>query len=264
MTPMKTIEPMEWMEVWGGNRSVDSGVIMPGLDAWLFSQPCQNQAAGGDVHYVSASDGGQAVRMVVADIAGHGARVADAGARLRLLMRRHISHENQLKVVRSLNREFTASANGVFATAVVMTFDPSSNRLLVSNAGHPPPLWYQSSRQRWTLLEPKAAADAGGIPWGIEHESAYEEFHAPLEVGDIVLCYTDALTEAKDADGELLGSAGLLRVVEMIGKVKPSQLIPRLLMEISRYDAQYASRDDVTCLTIRANGLVPHVRNTCC
>jgi phosphoserine phosphatase RsbU/P len=257
---MDAIKHMQCMEVWGGNQPVDSGVIMPGVDAWVYSQPCENQAAGGDVHYVSTCCGGKVVRLVLADIAGHGAGVAETGANLRLLMRRFINHQNQLNVVRSLNREFTAaSASGVFATAVVMTFESSGNRLVVSNAGHPPPLWYQAKRRRWTLLQPQTAADPGGIPWGIEDESPYQQFQSPLSVGDIILCYTDSLAEAKGADGELLGTAGLLRIAGSVGNVNPSQLIPRLLSEIAKYDPEYATRDDVTCLAFRPNGLRPSV-----
>jgi serine phosphatase RsbU (regulator of sigma subunit) len=257
---MVAIKHMQCMEVWGGNRSVDSGVIMPGVDAWVYSQPCENQAAGGDVHYVSTCAGGQVVRMVVADIAGHGAGVAETGAHLRLLMRKFINRHSQQSVVNSLNREFTAaSSNGIFATAVVMTFESIGNRLMVSNAGHPPPLWYQSKRRRWALLEPQTAADVGGIPWGIHDEFFYQQFEVPLSVGDIILCYTDSLAEAKAADGEFLGTSGLLRMAGGIGKVSPSQLIPRLLEEIAKDDPQYAARDDVTCLAFRPNGLRPAI-----
>ncbi len=258
--PMNTVKHMQCMEVWGGNRSVDSGVIMPGVDAWVYSQPCENQAAGGDVHYVSTCCGGKVVRMVVADIAGHGAGAAETGVNLRLLLRRFINHKDQLNVVRSLNREFTAaSTKGIFATAVVMTFDATRNRLVVSNAGHPPPLWYQSKRRRWTLLESQTAADAGGIPWGITDESTYQQFQSPLRVGDIILCYTDSLAESKGANGEFLGTAGLLRIAGGLGNVTPSQVIPRVLSEIARYDPAYATRDDVTCLAFRPNGLRPSV-----
>src|SRR5439155_5083570 len=160
----------------------------------------------------------------------------------------------------SLNREFSAAAvSGVFATAVVMTFESAGNRLVVSNAGHPPPLWYQSKRRRWTLLQPQTAADEGGLPWGIEDESTYQQFQLPLSVGDIILCYTDSLAEAKGADGEMLGTAGLLRIIGGIGNVQPSQLIPRLLSEIAKDDPAYATRDDVTCLAFRPNGLRPSV-----
>ena len=123
---MNDIKHMQCMEVWGGNRPVDSGVIIFGVDAWVFSQPCENQAAGGDAHYLSTCCGGKVVRMVLADIAGHGAGVAETGANLRLLIRRFTNQQNQLNVVRSLNREFTAASRcGVFATAVVMTFESS-------------------------------------------------------------------------------------------------------------------------------------------
>jgi sigma-B regulation protein RsbU (phosphoserine phosphatase) len=198
--------------------------------------------------------------MVLADIAGHGAGVAETGANLRLLMRRFTNQQNQLNVVRSLNREFTAaSSNGVFATAVVMTFESSGNRLAVSNAGHPSPLWYQCKRRRWTLLEPQTAAAASGIPWGIEDGTPYQQFQVPLNVGDIILCYTDSLVESKGADGEFLGTGGLLRIAGEIGNVNPSRLIPRLLAEIAQHDPTYGARDDVTCLAFRPNGLRPSV-----
>jgi sigma-B regulation protein RsbU (phosphoserine phosphatase) len=258
--PRESLKHMQCMEVWGGNRSVDSGVIMPGVDAWVFSQPYQNDGAGGDVHYLSTCCGGSVVRMVVADIAGHGTGVAETGTHLRLLMRRFINHQDQLSVVRDLNREFTAaSTHGVFATAVVMTFESKKNTLVVSNAGHPPPLWYQAKRRRWTLLQPQTAADAGGLPWGIHDEATYEQFQAPLSVGDIILCYTDALAESRDPSGEFLGSEGLLRIAGGVRNAPPSQLIPTILSEIEKHDPTYATRDDVTCLAFRPNGLRPAV-----
>jgi len=51
-----------------------------------------------------------------------------------------------------------------------MSFDSSRNLLVVTNAGHPPPLWYQSKRRRWTLLQPQSAADVADIPWGIDSD----------------------------------------------------------------------------------------------
>jgi sigma-B regulation protein RsbU (phosphoserine phosphatase) len=257
---MEDIKYMQCMEVWGGNRLVDSGVIMPGVDAWVYSQPCENQPAGGDVHFVSTCCGGKVVRMAVADISGHGERVAETGANLRMLLRRHINHPSQIALLRSLNREFTAATDlGVFATAVVMTFDGSKNRLVISNAGHPPPLWYQAKRRRWTLLQPQTAADAGGIPLGIDQDTSHQAFQLPLSVGDVILCYTDSLAEAKGPTGQMLGTDGLLRIVSHIGSVNASQLIPSLLAEIAKTDPAYGARDDVTCLAFRPNGLRPSV-----
>ena len=105
----------------------------------------------------------------------------------------------------------------------------------------------------WTLLEPQNAEGAAGIPWGIEDESPYQQFKVHLSVGDIILCYTDSLAESRGADGEFLGTAGLLRVAGAVGNVNPSQLIPSLLSEIAKHDPAYGNRDDVTCLAFRPN-----------
>lgn len=79
---------MRCLEVWGGNQAVDNGVVMAGLDAWLYSRPYRDHAAGGDIHYVSSCAAGLVTRVLVADVSGHGSAVADAATKLRNLMRR--------------------------------------------------------------------------------------------------------------------------------------------------------------------------------
>ena len=215
---------MHCMEVWGGNARTDSGVIMPGLDAWIYSEPWQNETAGGDVHYLSSCASGQVVRMLLADVAGHGAAVAKTASDLRVMMRRYVNDHDQARFVRSLNREFTAaSADGIFATAVAMTFDSPTNNLLVCNAGHPSPLWYQSSKKMWTYLQSKEAG-AANVPWGIVASVDYEQFAVRLKVDDLVLSYTDSLVEARNAAGDLIGQAGLLETVRQLGDFEPATL----------------------------------------
>ncbi len=247
------------MEVWGGNQRTDSGVIMPGLDAWIYSEPWQNETAGGDVHYLSSCASGQVVRMLVADVAGHGSAVAEMATQLRSLMRRYVNDHDQGRFVRSLNREFTgASSGGIFATAVAMTFDSPTNNLLICNAGHPPPLWYQSSKKIWTYLIPREAGSAN-VPWGIEESVEYEQFAVRLRVDDLVLCYTDSLIEARDAAGELIGQAGLLDLVRGVDSSDPAGLVARVIAAIDKQAAGSLNRDDVTCLLFRPNGLRPKV-----
>src|SRR5215813_2715754 len=90
---------MKCLEVWGGNQAVDNGVVMAGLDAWLFSKPFGDQSAGGDIHYVSSCAAGQITRMLVADVSGHGEAVADAAGRLRGMMRRYVNYVDQSRFV---------------------------------------------------------------------------------------------------------------------------------------------------------------------
>lgn len=84
-------------------------------------------------------------------------------------------------------------------------------------------------------------------------------FDVLRRLGDVILCYTDSLAEAKGPNGEMLGADGLLRIASGLGNVNASQLIPSLLAEIARSDSTYGSRDDVTCLAFRPNGLRPSI-----
>ena len=85
----------------------------------------------------------------------------------------------------------------------------------------------------------------------------YEQFDVELEPGDCLLSYTDALIESRDADGEMLGEDGLLRITRLLGDVEPQELIETLLAEIAERYPENLSEDDVTLLVVRANGSEP-------
>jgi serine phosphatase RsbU (regulator of sigma subunit) len=82
----------------------------------------------------------------------------------------------------------------------------------------------------------------------------YEHFDVELEPGDCVLTYTDALIESSDANGEMLGEEGVLRILKLLGDVKPENLIDALLGEIAERYPENLSNDDVTMMIVRANG----------
>ena len=252
---------MMCMEVWGGSQLTTRGVEMGGLDAWVYSKPFGEAKHGGDVYYASSCATGRITRLLLADVAGHGSSVASTAADLRTLMRRFVNRLDQTEFVRMLNRQFTAlSQAGTFATAVVATFFAPTRRLIVCNAGHPRPLLYQAATQEWTLLgvDPTSApANSNNMPLGIMDLTEYEQFDVELASGDCVLAYTDALIESRDADGEMLGEHGLLRIVRHIGDIEPELLTRTLLSEIKERYPDNLTEDDVTVLLVRANGNKP-------
>jgi len=265
-TPQRDPHTMRCLEVWGGNQAVDNGVVMAGLDAWLYSRPFQGQAAGGDIHYVSSCAAGMLTRVLVADVSGHGEAVADAAQRLRGLMRRYVNFVDQTRFVEGLNTEFgEISQSGGFATAVAATYYGPKDEFTVCNAGHPRPLWFKSRTRTWTLL-----VDAGGkparsaapatnapsnIPLGIAGPTQYSQFGVKVATGDMVVMYTDSLIEAKGPDGRLLGEEGLLAIARGLEVADPSDFARELLTSIERYGD--VSADDVTILVLRPNGFKP-------
>jgi phosphoserine phosphatase RsbU/P len=129
--------------------------------------------------------------------------------------------------------------------------------MTICNAGHPRPLLYKASKKEWDFLghQPGAKVSAGpsNLPLGMLEISDYDQFDIELEPGDRVLSYTDALMESNDADGEMLGEKGVLRILRLLGDVEPQKLIESLLAEIAHRDPQNLTDDDVTVLLVQVN-----------
>jgi len=251
---------MRCLEVWGGNQAVDNGVVMAGLDAWLYSRPFGDQSAGGDIHYVSSCAAGMLTRVLVADVSGHGHAVADAAVKLRGLMRRYVNFIDQSLFVQNLNTEFGAiSSAGGFATAVVATYLAPTDELTVCNAGHPRPLWFRKRTGIWSLMEDlRPDGDRlANVPLGIAEPTCYDKTVVKLATGDVVVMYTDSIIEAAGPDGRAVGQEGLLQIARALDASDPAQLLHGLLEAVARHTGGAVSTDDVTLLILRPNGLKP-------
>ncbi len=246
------------MEVWGGSQLTARGVVFGGLDAWVTANPMARRSAGVIVYYASSCAAGRISRLLLADVSGHGTSVAAIAADLRLLMRRFVNRWDQKEFVRLLNEQFSAlSTKGTYASAIVSTFFAPTRRLVLCNAGHPRPILYRVSQKEWSLMGHEGPPHLPGplnLPLGLMSITEYEHFDVELEPGDCVLTYTDALIESSDADGEMLGEEGVLRILKLLGDVKPEKLIDALLGEIAERYPENLSNDDVTLLIVRANG----------
>jgi sigma-B regulation protein RsbU (phosphoserine phosphatase) len=253
---------MQCMEVWGGSQLTSAGVEMGGLNVWVYSKPFGEAQRGGDVYYASSCATGRISRLLLADVSGHGTSVAATAADLRTLMRRFVNRLDQAEFVRLLNEQFIAlSRSATFATAVVTTFFSPTGRLTVCNAGHPRPFLYRSAERQWDFLghenDGLKKSKPQNIPLGLLALAEYEHVDVELGPGDCVLKYTDALIESSDADGEMLGEDGLLRIIRLIGDVEPQKVIETLLTEIEERYPENLAKDDVTLMLVRASGLPP-------
>jgi phosphoserine phosphatase RsbU/P len=254
-------QTLHCMEIWGGFEPVERNVSTPGLDLWVFSRPFRGEQQGGDVYYVTLCGGGVITRIVVADVSGHGSVVAEFSTSLRSLLRKNINQKSQKKVVEKLNRQFTEMAGMQrFATALVMTYLASHDRLSVCNAGHPRPLYYRASERGWSLLSQPASQDesAGNLPLGLDEETGYQSFDITLGRGDLVAFYTDALSEAADRTGKLLGEEGLLETVRRLdlSDPRPGAIGSALLEAVAGHREHRAADDDVTLVVLYHNASV--------
>lgn len=258
MSKDETQHEVRCLEIWGGTHAVETMLKLPGIDAWVFSQPHAGDEEGGDIHYVSSCFTGRVSRFAVVDVSGHGASVSGLSAMLRKLMRKHINHLDQTGFAKVLNEEFTATTEaGIFATAVMLSYFAPTDHLIVCNAGHPRPLWYDASEKRWRMLD-ETLQDASGLPnnlpLGLIDPTTYLQFAIKLSQDDLVLIYTDSLIEAgAGGDGALLGEAGLLKLVEQLPMDNPENLGKQLLSCIAAYRGGQPSDDDQTLIVLHHN-----------
>jgi len=256
-TESKPVHELQCMEIWGGVQAVDVGVAVTGIDAWVFSKPFKGGSGGGDVHYVTMCGHGLLSRYAVADVSGHGEAVADVAGRLRDLLKQNINTLDETRMVQALNRAFTAMAeSGTFATALLATYFAPEDHLIVCNAGHPRPLWYRADEGRWQILQREcqgACPRLLNLPLGVIDETSYYQFAVPLAENDLVLVYTDALTEAADPSGAMLGEEGLLRLARTLDPVDHRAFGPRLIQAVTEYREEEPWQDDVTLLLLHHN-----------
>lgn len=243
-------------EIWGANSNVAHSVDLPGLQAWVYSAPIDLGQDGGDIHYLSVCQQGVLCRVVLADVSGHGHAVAAAAGHLLGLMRRHVNDGEQREFLHELSEALhkAGSADDVtYATAIVIGFDSSSGQLVFTNAGHPAPLWYRADQQQWTWLRQSSsdAAPTVGLPLGIDFfGSEYIDTVIELGVGDVLLCYTDGLSEASDSAGRQIGDE-LLEVARSLPVESPMAAGATLLGLVDAFRRGGPAGDDETLIVLQ-------------
>jgi len=255
--PRESEYRLDCLEVWGGSGEADRRVEVTGLDVWVWSSPAE-QVAGGDLYFISMCACAEVSRFFVADVSGHDAIAASLAARLRKLMRRHINKPDQTRLAQALNRDFDRiSGQGKFATALLATFFPPSRHLMVCNAGHPRPLCYNARRKTWIPLDPKAPLavdDTRNLPLGIIDDAPFRQFAVKMEPGDLILIYTDGITESQDQAGKMLGEQGLIDLLSATDPEQPEALIPAIQSRMRSAHHESLEPDDRTVMVLRANG----------
>ncbi|MBX3357864.1 MAG: serine/threonine-protein phosphatase [Phycisphaeraceae bacterium] len=256
------------MEIWGGQERFHGGVSVTGNDVFVSSDPFTGDSHGGDIYYLSNCAGGLVTRIALADVSGHGSEVADLARTLRDLMRRHINTPDQSRFATALNHAFSDAASaGRFATAILLTYFAPSDHMIVCNAGHPRPLLFRARSHRWSLLDPSTpgavAADHAGdtgianLPLGIIHPTSYIQFAIPLDKGDLIVLYSDALIEAAGPDGQQLGEPGLLALASALNPDAPDRFRDDLFAAIAQRTGRASFDDDATLILLHHNASNP-------
>jgi phosphoserine phosphatase RsbU/P len=241
-------------ELWGGNRKAEFRIELPGLMGWVHSVPLEPDAGGGDVHYLSVCSQGRVSRIALADVAGHGPTANGVAERLREMLRRHTNNWDQSALMRELSDAFHEGSRRVeYATAAVLGFYVETSELLFTNAGHPLPLWYHATEAAWELLQDCTphAREISDLPLGLITGTNYSQTAVQLGLNDLLVLYTDGITEMRNEAGNELGQRGLLDLACRAHLASPTDFSAALLAGVQAFRGSAPRRDDETLVVLQ-------------
>ncbi len=186
--------------------------------------------------------------ILIADVSGHGTPAA-----VLMAITHSIAHSfpgpptPPGKMLDYVNRHLVSRYNiqSTFVTAFYGIFDPVSRRIDYACAGHNPPRFKRCGGGGISAL-----AGLDGIPLGIEANEIYRERTEQLQPGDQIIFYTDGITEATNAQGEMFGVARLDRVLNSC-RDEASELLNAVLKALHEFTGGKPPADDQTLLVAK-------------
>lgn len=189
-----------------------------------------------------------ALGLVIGDVAGKGPPAALLAAELQGVLAAQsylepapgaatLTLANRVLVRRAVEARFATVLYGVLSR---------DGRLTYCNAGHNPPILMGRCGTR--------RLDTGGVILGAFKDAVFEQETIQMEPGDLLLAYTDGVTEAMGADGKEFGETRLLSCAQANRDLAPPAFLERLLETLREFTAGKARNDDLTALVLRVKG----------
>jgi len=217
------------------------------LEVAAFTRPAQ-YISGDYFDFFRFSDGAHG--LAIGDVAGHGIAASLHMATLQALLRTLIPmSDSTVGVVEHLHRLLVHNVRfSNFVTLFLGAYDVASRRFAYTNAGHNPPLVLRAGGSQAdirTWLWPTGPA------LGLVESAEFSTGVLQLAVGDLLLLYTDGVTEAENPAGEQFGREGLEQVAVRNRHLPARELVQALRGELEEFTHRQPLEDDATLLVVR-------------
>lgn len=217
---------------------------LEGFEVADLSFPCRS--VGGDYFdYIDLGERGFA--CAVGDVSGKGMPAALLMANLQAGLRALVDGTTPIThIMVRLNKLLSrSSATKKFATLFFGQIDCKSRRLEFVNAGHIYPFLVNAAGEVSYLAE-------GGTIIGMFEDARYEAGTRDVQAGDVIVAFTDGVSEARDPDGNEFGVARLVEFVRANRKLSPKRLVLELHREIVSFLRDRPLEDDFTLVVVKA------------
>lgn len=206
-----------------------------------------SDVVGGDYFdYFLRSDGQVGIALV--DVSGHGISAALMMQAVRSAIRLTVDSTRSpailLQRIARLLHESTPANK--FVAMVLARLDPENGKLVYANGGHIPPIHIGNSGPKML--------DSTGFILGAFAQSKYERLEVQLEVGDLIVFYTDGLTELTNSHGEEFGVERLIELVEQHREEPLGKIIGVVRKAARTFRKGQRRADDITLMLVRWTG----------
>jgi phosphoserine phosphatase RsbU/P len=210
--------------------------------AWNFST---EEVSGDYYDWVSIYE--DQIGIVIADVSGKGVPAALLMAFLRASLRAaiHIGYAPHISMAKVNYLLWESIERNQFVTAFYGVLDASNKTLAYTNAGHNPPL----------LMDADGTArfiERGGLPLGMFKSTRYYEYYQAIEQGQVLVLYTDGVTEAMGAGGEEYGRGRLEAAVRASRHLSARELITAIQQDVLAWTDGRGASDDMTFFIVKA------------
>ena len=247
---------LECGETWSGNRRTASLIELPGMVTWVHSVPAGSDDAGGDVQYVSVCPSCLVCRVALADVSGHGEAVLALGEKLRELMQRYLRELEQVSLMqrsqsrgprRTRRRPLRHDGRGRVAR-------PKGLACLDERGSSAAPLVSCRSATNgagWKRQRASERERPAGVPLGLLADISYDRTVVKPQSGDLVVLYSDGVSEATNQAGEELGRDGLMNIARGLDRSSAEAFGIQLTSALRGFRGGVDALDDETVIVLQ-------------
>ena len=236
-------------------------ITFPGLAVTAMCRPARE--VGGD-YYDFMTLGEHRLGVIVADVSGKGTSAAFYMAELKgLILSLSQIYQSPKRLLMEVNRILSANLldNRTFITMIYAVVDLEARTLTYVRAGHTPLIYVPAdghAARRSQVLTPD------GLVVGLQLDGIEEKFAAlleertlPIAAGDLLVLYTDGITEAMNEESDLFGEERLSRLLEEHAHLSSDELRDRILGDVEAFVGGAEQHDDMTLVLLRIDELPP-------
>lgn len=233
---------------------------VPGLSVTALCVPARE--VGGDYYDFFPLDTDR-LGILIADVSGKGTSAALYMAELKgLMLSLSQIYQSPKQLLMEVNRIISENLDArSFITMTYAVVDVAAGAMIYARAGHTPLIHVRgdvTASERVRILVPSGMVVGLRIPGAAEKfADLLEEAHIELGAGDIVVFYTDGITEAMNADSDLFGDGRLSQIVEEHGHLDSAELRERVLREIEAFVGSADQHDDMTMILVKVEPVAP-------